>query len=85
MMIPKSMSFVARWTPGGERLIGNPDVQSLADMANSFAVVKEMTPVPFSTKNVLQLVVITLLPVAPLLLTMIPLEELLVRLIKVVF
>lgn len=36
-------------------------------------------------KNVLQLVVITLLPVGPLLLTMIPLEELLVRLLKVVF
>ncbi len=71
--------------PGGEPLIGSGDIQSLVDMGNSFAVVKEMKPVPFTMKNVLQLVVITLLPVAPLLLTMIPLEELLVRLIRVIF
>jgi len=54
-------------------------------MGNSFAVVKEMRWVPFTMKDVLQLVLIVLLPVAPLLLTMIPLEELLVRLLKVVF
>ena len=36
-------------------------------------------------RTVLQLAVITLLPVAPLLLTMIPLEELLERLLKAVF
>lgn len=70
---------------GGESLIGSDDIQSLADMDHSFSVVKQMKPVPFSTKNVLQLVVITVLPVAPLLLTMIPLEELMVRLIKVMF
>ena len=81
--------FDVKWlrggAPSGEALIGSGDIQSLADMGNSFAVVKEMKPLPFTTKSVLQLVVITLLPVAPLLLTMIPLEELLVRLIKVVF
>jgi hypothetical protein len=36
-------------------------------------------------RTVLQLGVITLLPVAPLLLTMVPLEELLERLLKVLF
>ncbi len=40
---------------------------------------------PFTMRTVLQLAVITLLPVAPLLLTMIPLEDLLERLLKVVF
>jgi len=36
-------------------------------------------------KTVLQLAVVTLLPVAPLLLTMIPLEELLQRLLQIIF
>jgi hypothetical protein len=40
---------------------------------------------PFNLQTVLQLAVITLLPVLPLTLTMISLEELLERLLKVVF
>jgi hypothetical protein len=44
-----------------------------------------MKVAPFNMQTVLQLAVITLLPIAPLLLTMIPLEELLERLLKVVF
>jgi hypothetical protein len=41
--------------------------------------------VPFTLQTVLQLVVATLLPVLPLTLTMISLEELLRRLLKLVF
>jgi hypothetical protein len=40
---------------------------------------------PFTLRTLLQLAVITLLPIAPLLLTMIPLDELLERFLKVVF
>ena len=40
---------------------------------------------PFNVQTVLQLAVVTLLPVVPLMLTMISLEELLERLLKVVF
>ena len=65
--------------------MGSADIQSLADMGNSFAVVKEMRLAPFTLQTVLQLAVVTLLPVGPLLLTMIPLEELLERLLKIVF
>jgi hypothetical protein len=43
-----------------------------------------MRPVPFTRDVVLQLVVITLVPVVPLLLTMISLEELLKGFLKVV-
>ena len=81
--------FDHKWLRGGappdEPLLGSADIQSLADLGNSFAVVKEMRLVPFTTQTLLQLVVTTLLPVAPLLLTMIPLEELLDRLLKIVF
>lgn len=81
--------FDHKWLRGGapadEQLLGSGDIQSLADLGNSYAVVKEMKLAPFTMRTVLQLAAITLLPIAPLLLTMIPLEELLARLLKVVF
>ena len=81
--------FDHKWVRGGapadEPLLGSGDIQSLADLGNSYAVVKEMKLAPFNMQTVLQLAVITLLPVAPLLLTMIPLEELLEGLLKAVF
>ena len=43
-----------------------------------------MRTVPFTRDAVLQLAVITLLPVVPLLLTMVSLEDLLKQLLKVV-
>ena len=78
-----------KWLRGGappdEPLVGSADIQSLADLGNSFEVLKEMRYVPFSLTTVFQLAVITLLPVLPLTLTMISLEELLERLLKMVF
>ena len=41
--------------------------------------------VPFTARTVLQLAVTTLLPALPLTLTMMPLEELLDRLLNIVF
>ncbi|MGZ8202336.1 MAG: hypothetical protein ACXWUB_03730, partial [Burkholderiales bacterium] len=81
--------FDDKWLRGGaaagEPLVGSADIQSLADMGNSFDVVREMSLVPFKKDAVLQLAMVTLLPVGPLLLTMIPLEELLKQMLKVVF
>ena len=68
-----------------EPLIGSADIQSLADVGNSFEVVKGMRLVPFTSQTVLQLAVTTLVPIVPLSLTMISLEQLLERLLKVVF
>jgi hypothetical protein len=81
--------FDTKWLRGGapadEALIGSADIQSLADLANSFEVIRNMSPVPFTRNAIIQLAVVTLVPVAPLLLTMISLEELLTQLLKVVF
>jgi hypothetical protein len=81
--------FDQKWLRGGapanEPLVGSADIQSLADLSNSFEVVRGMKLVPFTRETVVQLAVITLLPVAPLVLTMIPLGELLDRFLKVVF
>ena len=65
----------------GEPLLGTGDIQSLADLGNSFAVIKEMNAVPFSRDMFLQLIWATLVPFVPLVFTMIPLEELLDRII----
>jgi hypothetical protein len=70
--------------PPDEPLIGSADIQSLADLGNSYQLVREMRTVPFTKETVVQLAVITLVPLAPLLLTMIPLEELLQRLLQIV-
>ncbi len=71
--------------PAGEPLIGSADIQSLADVGNSFELVRSMRVAPITRDALLQLAVITLLPVSPLLLTMVSLEELLKRLLQVVF
>jgi len=81
--------FDRKWLRGGapadEPLIGSADIQSLADLGNRFEVVKGMRFAPFTLQAVLQLAVASLLPVAPLLLTMVSLEELLVRMLQAVF
>ena len=81
--------FDTKWIRGGadpsEPFIGSADVQSLADLGNSFEVIKSMRYVPFSKETVLQLAIVTAAPVAPLMLTMISFEELMKRLLSAVF
>ena len=83
-----SREFDDKWLRGGaapgEALVGSPDISSLADLGSSFEVVEGMRLVPFTRNAVLRLAMIALLPVAPLVLTMVPLEELLDRLLKAV-
>ncbi|HMK14744.1 MAG TPA: hypothetical protein VK460_07000, partial [Burkholderiales bacterium] len=81
--------FDAKWlrdgAPADEPLVGSGDIQSLADMSNSFEVVRTMRIAPITKDAVVRLVVATLLPVAPLMLTMMPLEELLKKLLGILF
>ncbi|MBL1174917.1 hypothetical protein [Pantanalinema sp. GBBB05] len=60
-----------------ESLLGNRDVRSLADLARSFAVVRSMNIVPFDFDTVKFLVLATILPFVPLVLTVISLQEVL--------
>ena len=81
--------FDQKWLRGGaaadEPFVGSGDIQSLADLGNSFQVVQDMRLVPFTWQTVLQLAVATLVPVAPLLLTMFSLEQLVGEAIKMMF
>jgi len=81
--------FDAKWLRGGapadEPLVGSGDIQSLADLANSFEVVRGMRLAPVTREAVLQLAAATLAPVVPLGLTMMSLEELLKSLFGILF
>jgi hypothetical protein len=81
--------FDQKWLRGGaaadEPFVGSGDIQSLADLGNSFQVVQDMRLVPFTWQTVLQLAVATLVPVAPLLLTMFSLDQLLGEAVKMMF
>ena len=82
------VGFTGKWTRGAtpevEPLLGSADIQSLADLDNSFAIVREMKLVPFGKQTIVRFIVVIALPLAPLTLTMFSLEELLKRLIQVV-
>jgi hypothetical protein len=81
--------FRRKWiegdVPEGEALVGSADIQSLADLANSFDVTREMRLVPFGRSTLVQLAIVMALPLLPLTLTMIPLDELIDRAIGVFF
>lgn len=81
--------FDRRWLRGGDheggQLLGAADIQSLADLGTAFSVIREMKPAITSRAVFAQLTVATLLPFIPLLFTMIPLDELLDRIIGALF
>jgi hypothetical protein len=81
--------FDEKWTrgiaPADEPLLGSADIQSLVDMSNSFEIVRTMRIVPFNKETIVHLAVVTVAPVAPLLLTMMSLEDILKKLLGILF
>jgi hypothetical protein len=67
--------------PEDERLLGTGDIQSLADLGNSFAVVRETRLMPFGKEDVFSLAIMLAAPLLPLLLFEIPLEEIVDRIL----
>ncbi|MEM5328464.1 hypothetical protein VSR34_17995 [Paraburkholderia sp. JHI2823] len=81
--------FDTKWlrggSPDGEPLVGSGDIQSLADLANSFDVVRTMRIAPITRDAVIRLAAAVLIPILPLALTMMSLEDLIKRLFGLVF
>lgn len=78
-------AFDRKWLRGGapaEEVLGTADLQSLADLGNSFEVIRDMRPVPFALYQIGLLVGAAVLPILPLLLTVFPLHELVLRSVK---
>lgn len=81
--------FEERWVEhksshSGE-LLGAADIQSLADLANSYDVVREMRIVPFGLQDVTLLAVTTAAPLLPLGLTILSFEDLVLRIARIIF
>ena len=73
--------FDVKWlrggAPVGEPLVGSGDIQSLADLGNSYEVVRTMRMAPVAIQDIIRLALAALVPIAPLGLTVMPLEDLL--------
>jgi hypothetical protein len=77
--------WVERPSAQMEPLLGTPDLQSLADLGNSFKSVRDIRLIPFGKDTVVRLACVLLLPLLPLILTIIPLRDIVDWLIKIAF
>jgi hypothetical protein len=82
-------SFREKWIKHepekAEPLLGTSDLQSLADLGNSFKSVTEIRLIPFGKRTLTTLVGILILPLLPLILTVIPLKEIVSWFVKLAF
>jgi hypothetical protein len=74
-------TFERKWleadAPGTGQMLGSADIQSLADLGGSFERITSMRPVILDHKTIIAFVVASAAPMIPLLLTEIPLREIL--------
>ncbi len=81
--------FRDKWMRGGappdEPLVGSGDIQSLADLGNSFGNAEQTRFVPVTPWLLVAFVGGFIAPILPLLLTMMPLDKLLEQLVGLVF
>jgi hypothetical protein len=68
---------------GAEDLLGTSDIQSLADLDSSYAIVKEMRTLPFSFGDAMRLVWASSAPLLPLAFVVFTPEQLIEQLVKV--
>jgi hypothetical protein len=79
-------SFERKWVTGGgqshEELLGTSDIQSLADLGGSFERVDHMKVMPFDRRVVAAFAFSAAAPMLPLLLTVMPLNEMIRFIVK---
>jgi hypothetical protein len=84
-----TQAFDRKWirkeVPEGELLLGSADIQSLADLGNSFAFVRNMRTFPVDLNGVIPLIMATALPMLPLVLTVYPFDELVLKIVGFLF
>jgi hypothetical protein len=76
--------WVGRTGPSEEALLGSGDIQSLADLGNSFEVIRKMRMLPVEPSDFIAMALPGLIPALPLLAIVMPLGEILSRLVKLV-
>ncbi len=79
LAITHNRLFDDKWVQGnnpkGDSLLGTPEISSLADLSNAYDVLDRMRPIPFDVKDAISLALAALVPMAPLLLTIMPLDK----------
>jgi hypothetical protein len=79
-------AFVEKWirgkAPADEPLLGTGDIQSLADLGNSYQYARQMKPVPFDLRTIIQMSVLAAAPMLPLLPLVMPIADILKMLSK---
>jgi hypothetical protein len=76
--------WVQRNAPTEELLLGSGDIQSLADLGNSFEIIQKMRILPVQPSDFIAMVLPGLVPALPLAATVMPLGEIVTRLFKLV-
>jgi hypothetical protein len=80
--------FHGKWVgdrkPSEEPLLGTADIQSLADIGNSLQVVRGMRVAPIGVQELTGTALCALLPMLPLLSTIIPVQEILKKVLELV-
>jgi hypothetical protein len=81
-------TFDRKWirgeAPEGEALVGSADIQSLADLGNSFQIIREMRPAPIDLwTTIVPMAAVTVVPFLPLALTVLPLDEIVMKIIGI--
>jgi len=81
-------SFDRKWihcgTKPAESMLGTPDLQSLADLGNSFFFIENMRKAPITRKLIQQLAVRTALPFVPIVIFGTPTAELIEAVMKLI-
>lgn len=81
--------FSKKWIDSEQKndaaLLGTSDIQSLADLSNSFMVSTQMRIIPFGRGTIISLIILTTFPLLPLLFTIMPLEKIIHQFISIVF
>ncbi len=74
-------AFINKWIKGteptSEPLLGTSDIQSLADLGNSFLYARQMKLIPFDPRAIIQMSVIASVPMLPLLPLVMPVADIL--------
>ena len=85
MVVSISCALLRSARPEPDGLLGNSDIQSLADLGGSYDMVRAMRPTPVSKEDLVSFTAMTLLPILPLMLAALPLEQIVKRLMSVLF
>lgn len=76
-----TQKFDSKWideiNPAGEPLLGTADIQSLADLGNSYEVVRKMRAVPIELSDFIAMALPGVIPALPLAASVMPVGEIL--------